>query len=151
MPETTLGDVNLREVIDKSIEVYKNSEHLVINLNDELGGTFIQGDPEQLLRCFNNLIKNAIEAIPADRPGLIQINMQKKDRRAAVSISDNGRGIPDGLKDRIFNPNFTTKSSGTGLGLAFVKQAIENMQGTISFKTSHDEGTEFYITLPLVG
>nr|WP_237488125.1 ATP-binding protein [Hufsiella ginkgonis] len=109
----------------------------------------VKGDKDQLLRCFNNLIKNAIEAIPENRKGLIRISIAQRNDKVFVEISDNGKGIPDGLRERIFNPNFTTKSSGTGLGLAFVKQAIENMLGSIHFKTEHDVGTTFYITLPL--
>lgn len=66
-----------------------------------------------------------------------------------IEIADNGKGIPEKLQESIFDHNFTTKSSGTGLGLAFVKQAIENMYGSITFKTEPNQGTTFYIVLPL--
>jgi nitrogen fixation/metabolism regulation signal transduction histidine kinase len=150
MPETILDDVKLREVIERSIEVYSKVEHVNITLEDELGAeTLIRGDKDQLLRCFNNLIKNAIEAIAEDQEGFIKIRIEPQGRQAVIQIADNGRGIPEGLRERIFYPNFTTKSSGTGLGLAFIKQAIGNMSGTISFTTENDKGTIFFITLPL--
>ncbi|MDF3077852.1 MAG: integral rane sensor signal transduction histidine kinase [Sphingobacteriaceae bacterium] len=150
MPETILEDVDLREVVERSIEVYSKVEHVNIVLTDNLGrGTLVRGDKDQLLRCFNNLIKNAIEAIPDGREGSIAITINGSDRHAHVQIADNGKGIPEGLRERIFNPNFTTKSSGTGLGLAFIKQAIGNMSGSISFTTENDRGTTFFITLPL--
>ncbi len=150
MPETSLEAVRLREVIDRSIEVFNKIGHVTITLEDAMGyENMVKGDKDQLMRCFNNLIKNAIEAVPENRPGAIRILVEQREGRAKIEISDNGKGIPDGLRDRIFNPNFTTKSSGTGLGLAFVKQAIENMGGSISFVTAPDKGTTFYITLPL--
>jgi signal transduction histidine kinase len=150
MPETSLENVVLRDVIEQSIEVYSKLDHVTISFDDRMGHDHrVNGDRDQLLRSFNNLIKNATEAIPASRPGLIRITAEERDNMAHITLSDNGKGIPDGLKERIFNPNFTTKSSGTGLGLAFVKQAIENMAGSIRFTTEPNEGTTFYIRLPL--
>jgi len=67
-----------------------------------------------------------------------------------VEVEDNGKGIDLDLQEKIFVPNFTTKSSGTGLGLAFVKQAVDNAGGTISFKSSAETGTIFYLSFPLV-
>ncbi|OWF56924.1 hypothetical protein B1H41_22500, partial [Xanthomonas vasicola pv. vasculorum] len=69
---------------------------------------------------------------------------------AYIEIEDNGKGIPLTLHDKIFVPNFTTKTSGTGLGLAFVKQAIENAGGNISFTSVIGKGTTFYLNFPLV-
>jgi signal transduction histidine kinase len=65
-----------------------------------------------------------------------------------LTIKDNGEGIPENLREKIFEPNFTTKSSGTGLGLAFVKNSIENAGGKVWFETASGEGTTFYISLP---
>lgn len=124
-------------------------DRITIKLDDRTTKTnLVNGDKDQLLRSFNNLIKNAIEAIPKQRPGLIQVMMLNQNNHVNIYIHDNGSGIPDSLAGRIFTPNFTTKSSGTGLGLAFVKQAIENMDGTIHFETIQGEGTTFYITIP---
>ncbi|WP_423146415.1 ATP-binding protein [Rubrolithibacter danxiaensis] len=150
MPDTSFSNVNLQDVIEQSIEVYSKLNELKINFTNFAGSeTIIKGDRDQLLRIFNNLIKNAVEAIPDYVEGYIEIVLAKKDNFALIEVKDNGRGIPEGLKERIFHPNFTTKSSGTGLGLAFVKQAIENMMGKIEFKTEDNKGTTFYIRIPL--
>lgn len=149
MPDTVLQKVNIRQIIDRSIELYRQMDRITIKLDDRTDRTnLVNGDKDQLLRSFNNLIKNAIEAIPNNRRGLIQVMMYNQNSHINIRVHDNGSGIPDSLAGRIFTPNFTTKSSGTGLGLAFVKQAIENMDGTIRFETRQGEGTTFYITIP---
>lgn len=151
MPETILMGVNLKEIIDQSIELYRQSEHTTITFDNTCNlDVFVKADKDQLLRCFNNLIKNAIEARPDKRRSLICILMYCKDRNVWIEISDNGIGISESLGQRIFTPNFTTKSSGTGLGLAFVKQSIENIDGNISFETIPGVGTTFYIRIPMV-
>jgi signal transduction histidine kinase len=107
------------------------------------------GDKDQLLRTFNNLLKNAIEAC---RPGIncvIAIRILTDDNRVWIEVADNGKGIDEELQEKIFVPNFTTKSSGTGLGLAFVKQAVENAGGSIDFKSVVGQGTKFYLSFPL--
>jgi signal transduction histidine kinase len=110
----------------------------------------IHGDRDQLLRSFNNLIKNAIEARVKGRPFIILIKVEPLfSGFVSIDIQDNGKGIDEILREKIFQPNFTTKSSGTGLGLAFVKQAIETIGGTISYKTKTSVGTTFYILIPL--
>lgn len=105
-------------------------------------------DRDQLLRCFNNLLKNAIEATPADRPGLLEITYQTDDKHIRIAVKDNGNGIPEGMREKIFEPNFTTKSSGTGLGLAFVKNSVENAGGKVWFETEIGKGTTFLLSLP---
>ena len=96
------------------------------------------------------MLRNAIEARQDKLECLIKIIMYCKDSDVYVEIRDNGTGIPEGLVQKIFTPNFTTKSSGTGLGLAFVKQAIENIAGSITFDTAPGSGTIFYIRIPMV-
>jgi signal transduction histidine kinase len=108
----------------------------------------VSADRNQLLRCFNNLLKNAIEATPSNHPGVIEINYLVTAKSMLLTIRDNGEGIPEGLREKIFEPNFTTKSSGTGLGLAFVKNSIENSGGKVWFETASGQGTTFYISLP---
>lgn len=151
MPELKLEEIDLMEVLYRAIEVYSQMEHIQIHCEDEdLLHVKIKVDKDQLLRCFNNLLKNAIEAMPDGKEGVISISGKKIDNKIEVSIKDNGSGIPDHLRESIFVPNFTTKSSGTGLGLAFVKQAIENVGGNIYFTTQIGVGTTFHIILPLV-
>lgn len=110
-------------------------------------------DPNQFSRVMNNLIKNAIQAIPEDKKGLITLITTKDennpDKNIKIEVRDNGTGIPDELKNKIFIPNFSTKSSGMGLGLAIVKNIISDSGGRIWFETSPGEGTSFFITLPV--
>lgn len=151
MPEVILESIDLKKIITQSIELYRQSDHTTITLEDNCDrDIFVKADRDQLLRCFHNLIKNAIEARQENIPSLIEILIYCKERNVLVEIHDNGSGIPETLGQSIFTPNFTTKSSGTGLGLAFVKQAIENIDGSISFNTIPGTGTTFFIRIPMV-
>ena len=151
MPDTILKGVNLKGIIDQSIELYRHFDHTIITLDNTCNSdVLVKADKDQLLRCFNNLIKNAIEAKQDKSRSLIHILLYCKDHNVWIEIRDNGIGIPESLGKRIFTPNFTTKSSGTGLGLAFVKQSIENIDGNISFETVPDIGTTFYIRIPIM-
>ncbi len=153
MPDTVLRTVNLKDILDRSVEVYSQDERVSISFTDKsrVDSLLVKGDKDQLLRSFNNLIKNSVEAIPEGRKGRVQIVLELLTGYARVTICDNGNGIPESVQERIFMPNFTTKSSGTGLGLAFVKQAIENMGGSISYETVMEEGTTFYLNIPVIG
>jgi len=151
LPELKSEELNLLEVLNKATQLYSQMSHIQI-ITDEfaLKDFKVIADKDQLLRSFNNLLKNAIESIKSGAEGIIYISGKEVDHQIEVTIKDNGIGIPDHLQDRIFFPNFTTKSSGTGLGLAFVKQAIENMGGKIYFTTNTNSGTTFHILLPSI-
>ena len=153
LPESKFVVLNLIEKINKSIHVYDNLPNVHIELTNNtpfLERIEIYSDRDQLIRTFNNLIKNAIEATLGRRKPKIQVSIQLQDKEhVMVKISDNGFGIPEEVIPKIFKPNFTTKSSGTGLGLAFVKQTITGMGGTIDYETKLNHGTTFYIILPL--
>jgi signal transduction histidine kinase len=105
-------------------------------------------DKEQLLRVFNNLIKNAIQAIPEDKEGLIVLGIVRSGNSFIATVADNGNGIPEDLHDKIFTPNFTTKTSGMGLGLAIVKSIVDSSGGSIWFETNEGEGSTFFVQLP---
>jgi signal transduction histidine kinase len=148
MPDTRIIRMDIFEALSQAVTIFKQMDNLRIVFNPPDTQFFINADRDQLLRCFNNLLKNAIEAIPADRQGLIEINYLITSKNILLSVKDNGNGIPDNLRDKIFEPNFTTKSSGTGLGLAFVKNSIENAGGKVWFETTIGSGTAFYFSLP---
>ena len=94
------------------------------------------------------MIKNAIQSIPDDRVGLIEIDLKMLDSRALIRIKDNGTGISEEEKDKVFVPNFTTKSSGMGIGLAMCKNIVEGAGGYIWFESTLDIGTTFFIEFP---
>ena len=138
--------INLTELIQSVITLFANRHNVNFELSSDDKKITVFADKEQIIRVFNNLIKNAIQAIPDGENGEIKIHISNKDKYARVSISDNGSGIPNDILDKLFIPNFTTKSTGTGLGLAIVKKILEQYNGKIEFETS-PEGTTFYVDL----
>lgn len=151
LPDTNLAKINLIEKINKSANVYHNNHNTYIKIinNTDDENVYVLGDRDQLLRTFNNLIKNSIEASIGRKKHLISILIEYVDEdKIKIIVKDNGMGIPANVIPKIFQPNFTTKSSGTGLGLAFVKKTVESMHGDITFVTFEGIGTTFTITLP---
>jgi nitrogen fixation/metabolism regulation signal transduction histidine kinase len=147
-PDTIPQKLNLFEILTQAVSIFKQIDHVKIVLQQNERPFIINADRDQLLRCFNNLIKNAVEAFPADSYGLIEIKYKVTGMNILLTIKDNGNGISEKLREKIFEPNFTTKSSGTGLGLSFVKNSIENAGGRVWFETVVSKGTTFYISLP---
>ncbi len=151
MPDTKLENIALMPIIDQAKEVFSTADDVeILILNRATKEIVVLGDKDQLLRSFNNLLKNAIEAAQGKPRCVVKIHISNDQAQAFIEVEDNGRGIEIELKESIFRPNFTTKSSGTGLGLAFVKQAIENAGGKVQFTSVAGSGTIFYLTFPLV-
>ncbi len=148
MPKANIEETDLLSILTSTIELFEVSNQLEVQFNTSLTTALINGDQKQLTRVFNNLIKNAIQAIPDEKQGLIVVNLERKQQNFRIEIQDNGSGISEELIDKIFVPNFTTKSTGTGLGLAMVKQIIETHHGNIDFQTEMGKGTIFFVELP---
>ncbi|MBK9013677.1 MAG: GHKL domain-containing protein [Saprospiraceae bacterium] len=110
----------------------------------------VYADRNHVTRVINNLLKNAIQAIPDDRKGKIEMVLYQEGKNAILKVTDNGTGIPPEIREKVFSPNFSTKSSGTGLGLAICKNIIEGFKGDIYFETEMDKGTTFVVELPLM-
>ncbi len=110
----------------------------------------ILADKTYINRLFTNLVQNAIQAVPEDKKGLVQIEEKIFGDKLLITVKDNGNGIPAAMRSKIFTPNFTTKTSGTGLGLAMCKGIVEQCKGAIWFNTSEGEGTTFFVELPLI-
>jgi signal transduction histidine kinase len=148
MPVENKEVINLKTIIEHVVHLFEQEND--IDFNVQLPSEIvILGDKELCLRVFNNLIKNAIQAIPDGKKGNIQITCERTNNHFHINICDNGKGIPTEILDKIFVPNFTTKSTGTGLGLAMVKQIIVLHQGEIEFETELNVGTCFHIKLPV--
>jgi two-component system nitrogen regulation sensor histidine kinase NtrY len=111
----------------------------------------IMADKDQFGRAIINLINNGIQAIPKDKKGVVTVKLSRDEKWAYVSVTDNGAGIPSELQDKLFDPSFTTKSSGMGLGLAITKRIVESFNGEIWFESLPESGTTFFIKLPLMG
>jgi nitrogen fixation/metabolism regulation signal transduction histidine kinase len=149
MPKPKLTKVNLSDVIQNAVTLFRTTTASEINFNLLTDNDIIDADKEQLLRVFNNLIKNALQAINDEKNGSIEINLKEEKNGLLVQVIDNGIGMNDEQKKMIFVPNFTTKTGGMGLGLAMVKSILENINSTISFTSVENEGTVFELRFPL--
>lgn len=149
MPKAQNEGLSLSAIVQSTVELYSETENTKVKLNNEVGNVNVFADKDQLVRVFNNLVKNAVQAIPEDTEGEISVTLSVKGSQAVVEVKDNGIGIEDDKLEKIFMPNFTTKTGGMGLGLAMVKNIIENANGKIWFKTQQGVGTSFFVSLPL--
>ncbi|HMC99939.1 MAG TPA: HAMP domain-containing sensor histidine kinase, partial [Ferruginibacter sp.] len=141
---------DLHEQIRSVTQLYGHEETMQLSWHRVDKDVQINADRTHINRLFTNLIQNALQAIPEDRKPIISIDEELKDDHILVKIKDNGAGIPEHMRSKIFTPNFTTKTSGTGLGLAMCKGIVEEANGKIWFETEIGEGTTFYVELPVV-
>ena len=149
MPGMKFEKLFYNELINNVIELFNEDEHIKFEMNLLHDALYVNGDKEQLLRVLNNLLKNAMQSIPEEREGKIIINVIAKSGKIITSIEDNGTGINEHQRLKIFTPNFTTKSTGSGLGLVMVKNIIEQHSGNIRFESDKDKGTRFIFELPM--
>jgi two-component system nitrogen regulation sensor histidine kinase NtrY len=139
---------DMHEVIKSLKELYQRGQQVEINWEALPDKVMLRADKTQMNRLFTNLFQNAVEACEKDQC-VIKVNEFRENGSIIVSVRDNGEGIPYSMQSKIFAPNFTTKSSGTGLGLAMCKSIVEQAHGKIWFETILGEGTTFHIELPL--
>lgn len=144
------NDVVINEVVESVHDLFSEQKQVELSLKLPEERFHILGDKNHLIRVFNNLVINAIQAIPSDRKGQIKVSLSRQGNLSVIQISDNGGGIPPEIRERVFEPNFTTKTSGSGLGLAICKKIIEAHDGDIRFETRDNEGTDFFVEIPMV-
>lgn len=138
---------NLSQVVEDGVSLFsENITHLSTDIKPDI---HVFGDKEQVHRVVVNILKNAVQSIPPDREGCLRVSLQPRAGLIVLAIQDNGIGIPDNLRASIGKMNFTTKSEGSGLGLAMSYSIIENMGGSIRFDSREGEGTTFYISFKL--
>ncbi len=140
---------DLHEMLSSLVSLYETMENLLFKWVPVHGKAFVHADRTQLNRLFTNLLQNAFEACNDRERCVISVSEEWRDDSILIKISDNGEGIPEQMRSKIFIPNFTTKSSGTGLGLAMSKTIVEQAKGTIWFETEVNAGTTFFVELPL--
>jgi len=144
-PEVVTSQVDIAEKLSNVITLQRaNDEQIPIRYVGPDSGVMVLADREQVSQVFVNIIRNALQASPTDI--IVVLNTAYSEREVQISVSDDGIGIPEEVRSRIFHPNFTTKSNGNGLGLAISKHIIESSGGRIEFETS-EKGTTFYIYL----
>jgi signal transduction histidine kinase len=145
MPAQKNEKLNVVEVIDLALDIF-TEKYITFNSEEEI--IIANFDRTQLIRVVTNLVKNAIQAIPEGREPMIFVDLKVENDDVVIKITDNGSGITEENKPMIFEPKFTTKSSGMGLGLPMIKNIIETYKGSITFTSQEGKGTIFKVTFP---
>ena len=141
---------NVNDSIEHVSSLYSVDDKLHLSLSTHAKKIMIKADKTQINRLLTNLIQNAIQSVPENRKPEIEIATTGAEGKVVISVKDNGSGIPESMVDKIFTPNFTTKTSGTGLGLAMCKGIVEKLDGKIWFETKQNEYTCFFVELPVI-
>ena len=139
---------DLHDLLNSLASLYQSTENLEFSWEPVSQKVMVFADKTQLNRLFTNLFQNAIESAEEDKLKIVEVRESLDEEFIIVSVSDNGSGIAPAMRDKIFTPNFTTKSSGTGLGLAMSKSIAEQARGDIWFETEEGVGTKFFVKLP---
>lgn len=149
MPEADPELLNVDQALHSLVHLFQKDSRTAVVLEGGDRSLWIYMDKSYFIRIFTNLIQNAIQAIEEDKEGLVEIRYEQKDHEVVVAVIDNGSGFPEELQEKLFLPYFTTKSSGTGLGLSMTRNMVEHSNGRIWFETAQGEGSTFYVQLPL--
>jgi len=144
LPKLVVETEDIVEITRLSIDIFEPG---IIQYTSSEEQILWDIDRTQWIRIMTNLVQNAIQAVPQEREPQIQVRIQKETLGLRIEIEDNGLGISAENIDKIFEPNFTTKTGGMGLGLAIVKNSIDSSGGSIHYETEQDRGTKFIIQL----
>ena len=148
LPQKNIEIFNIKELILNTINLYDNHQNINIVFQEENESDYIiNSDKNNLSIVFGNIIKNAIQAIGKKEDGNILIKIKDINKYYNIEISDNGCGIREEEKKKIFMPNFTTKSSGMGVGLSIVYDILETLESDINFESELGKGTVFKINI----
>lgn len=145
MPAQQNESLNIVEIVKLTLDIFNDNKIRFYSENDNIQ---IKFDRSQLIRIITNLVKNAIQATEDKETPFIGVNISTKENEVIINVEDNGVGIPEDMQERIFEPRFTTKSSGMGLGLGMVKNIVETYKGDIKLTSKPNEGTIFTLKLP---
>jgi nitrogen fixation/metabolism regulation signal transduction histidine kinase len=151
MPKANPKKINLVSYLRSTVDLFENTSNVDIICNCQgIDEVLIMADKEQIKSMLTNVIRNAVQAIPSNKPGIVEVSLDISESIARVSIKDNGVGVPDSVGEKLFMPTFTTKSSGMGIGLAIVKRIVESANGSIKYNSKVDSGTTFIIEFPIL-
>jgi two-component system CheB/CheR fusion protein len=139
--------VNVEKTIQEILSSTIIPQHIAVSVSMQKDFPTLILDESYLKRIMTNLISNAVQAMPTD--GKLTIAAFRQNDRAVINVQDNGMGIPEELKSKMFKPLFTTKAKGQGFGLAVVKKLTEAMQGTVTFESENGKGTKFILSFPI--
>ncbi len=150
MPLAMLEVCNIYQVLESCIMLFQSQNDLEIEFETDVRDVSVYIDKGQMQRVFTNILKNAQQAAKDNEACKIVVRMKVIDNQVEISFEDNGKGIEEELKDKIFHPSFSTKNSGMGLGLAISRKIVEQVHGQITFVSETNKGTIFYVILPIV-
>ena len=145
MPAQNKETLNVVEVVKNATDIFAKK---YIEFKADKEEIIAKLDKTQLIRIVTNLIKNAIQAMEEQKNPKILVSVSEKNGKVIIKVSDNGKGIKTEYKDQVFEPKFTTKSSGMGLGLPMIKNIINAYKGSIGFQSEEGKGTTFVVELP---
>jgi nitrogen fixation/metabolism regulation signal transduction histidine kinase len=145
LPKAKLEPSNIVEISKRSLEIFEQNEITFVTSHPEI---FVKLDRTQWVRVMTNLIQNALQSVPKERKAKIKVEIRASAKNVKISFSDNGEGVSESIKDKIFEPKFTTKTKGMGLGLGIVKNIVDSHGGKINY-SSGPKGTKFIITLKI--
>ena len=149
LPENHPQPMDLTELVGNVVHFYDNVENITFKYHyDPTVDHSINGDKTNLNSAVTNVVKNAVQAIGSKPEGHIDVSLTATESTFVIHVKDNGKGIKEEDKDKIFLPNFTTKTGGSGVGLSLTYNIVQAAGGTISFKSQEGEGAEFIIQLP---
>jgi signal transduction histidine kinase len=149
MPTPKEEKFDIAAVLRKTVDLYQNDANAEIETSIQAHEVFAKGDSQLMGRIFTNLILNGVQSVPVSRKPHIILQLEVNNQHVRISITDNGSGIAENIRHKVFLPNFSTKYAGSGIGLAVAKRGIEHGGGEIWFETIEGEGTTFFIQLPL--
>lgn len=147
MPRRKPEECDLHGVLRESVQLFEQDRNVVVSSHFAPSIPPILADREELRRAFINLIRNGIQAM--EGKGRIEIRTSREEGGIRITIRDEGKGIPEEMRDKLFQPNFSTKTDGMGLGLAIVKKTISDLGGTVALIPAEGKGTVASIFLPL--
>ena len=148
MPAQQNETLNVVSVVELALDIF-NEDYIRFEKQEEV--IISKMDRTQLIRIITNLVKNASQSFPESQTNKkIIVGVHRDGDHVLIVVADNGRGIEQQNIGRIFEPKFTTKSSGMGLGLGIIKNIIENYKGTITFESEFGKGTTFTVSLPII-
>lgn len=149
LPKPELSELNLNEIARDVVEMFSADQRADITFRSySTHAVKVYADRGHTRRAIVNLVTNALQAIPEHRRGHIDIAVRDCRQGVLLRVQDDGQGIPEEMKPRIFVPNFTTKSTGTGLGLAMVRNMMNLSGGAVFFRSRHGKGSSFFLRFP---
>ena len=147
LPKNELFEIT--SVLDKAAALYADDDKITLRREIQQGDIEVMGDRQLTGRIITNLIINGIQSVPTYRRPEITLKLHTDNSKVYIEVKDNGGGIPEGIRNKVFLPNFSTKQDGSGLGLAIAKRGVEHANGTIWFETEESVGTSFFMSWPI--